>query len=100
MIRLCTPTTSLYEAHSRVNRVSRIVPLDPPSEEDDMETPAEEACRVGLANDTTRGARTWKQIENIYANESRWENLLDGIKGGWVLPLWQQPRRRWRKSKD
>lgn len=86
----------------RVNRTSRIVPLDPPTEEDDVETPAEEACREGLAKDTSRGARMWKDIINIYASESRWENLVDGIRGGKVLPAWQRPRRRWwgMKRKD
>jgi len=85
-----------------VNRTSRIVPLDPPTEEDDVETPAEEACREGLAKDPSRGARMWKDIINIYASESRWENLVDGIRGGKVLPAWERPRRRWwgMKRKD
>jgi hypothetical protein len=84
----------------RENRVSRIVSLDPPSEEDDVETPAEETCRESLVRDIDRGARTWKQVKNGYASESRWENLIKGIKGGKVLPQWQRGKRRWWKKKD
>jgi hypothetical protein len=84
----------------RVNRTSRIVPLDPPTEEDDEESPAEEACRLALAADTSRGARTWSQVQNIYSKDSRWENILDGIRGGKVYPAWSPPRRRWFKQKD
>ena len=78
-----------------MNRTSRIVPLDPPTEEDEMETPAEQACREALAKDTSRGARTWGQVQNIYASDSRWENLVKGIRGGKVLPAWARPRQRW-----
>ena len=89
-----------YTNVRRVNRISRIVPLDPPTEEDDVETPAEEACREGLARDSSRGARSWKQVDNIYASESRWQNLKDGIRGGKVLPGWERSGRRWLKRKD
>jgi len=91
-----------FHSYSRVNRTSRIVSLDPPTEEDDVETPAEEACRKGLMEDTSRGARTWKDIINIYASESRWENLVKGIRSGKVLPAWERPKRRWwgMKRKD
>lgn len=85
---------------TRVNRVSRIVPLDPPTDDDDIETPAEQACREGLARDTSRGVRTWQDIDNIYGSKSRWQNIVDGVKGGKVLPAWQQPRQRWIKRKD
>lgn len=95
------PTTGKYECTDhRVNRASRIVPLDPPTDEDDVETPAEEACRLGLAAETTRGARTWSQVQNIYSSDSRWENIVDGIRGGKVQPAWSAPRRRWFKRKD
>ena len=83
-----------------MNRTSRIVPLDPPEGDDDIETPAEEACRVSLAAETSRGTRTWSQVQNIYSNDSRWENLIDGIKGGKVYPTWEPPKRRWFKRKD
>lgn len=83
-----------------MNRVSRIVSLDPPTDEDDVETPAERACREELAKDTSRGARKWSQIDNIYASESRWKNLIEGIRGRKVLPAWERPRRKWMKRKD
>ena len=85
----------------RVNRVSRVVPLDPPEEDDDVETPAEEACRISLARDTSRGVRTWKQVNNIYSDDSRWVNLIEGIKGGKIQPAWEPTeKRRWFKRKD
>ena len=74
--------------------------MDPPTDDDDIETPAEAACREGLARDTSRGARTWKDIDNIYASESRWQNIADGMRGGKVLPAWQRPKQRWIKRKD
>jgi hypothetical protein len=89
-----------YTNARRVNRISRIVPLDPPTEEDDVETPAEEACREGLARDSSRGARSWAKVNNIYADDSRWQNLKDGILGGKVLPGWDRSGRRWVKQKD
>jgi len=69
-------------------------------EEEDVETPAEEACRECLARDTSRGARIWKQINNIYASESKWGNIVDGVWGGKVLPAWERPNRRWLKRRD
>jgi hypothetical protein len=81
----------------RVNRTSRIVPLDPPAQDEEAETFAEEACRVGLAGDISRGARTWKNIKNIYASDSRWGNFVNGVKGGFVEPRWQ---RRQMKQKE
>ena len=74
--------------------------MDPPGDEDEVETPAEEACRLALARDKSHGARTFKQIKNPYASDSRWKNLIDGILGGKVLPAWQRPKRRWWKWKD
>jgi len=107
MIHLCpfpsdlSPTHDVACTDDRVNRMSRIVPLDPPTDEDDVETPAEEACRLGLAAETTRGARTWSQVQNIYSKDSRWENILDGIWGGKVFSTWSPPRRMLRfKRKD
>jgi hypothetical protein len=76
------------------------VPIDPPTEEDDVETPAEEACREGLGKDVSRGARSWKQVNNIYAQESRWQNLKEGIKGGKILPGWERPGKQGIKRKD
>ena len=100
MIHSCKAPYDLSNAY-RVNRVSRVVPLDPPTEDDDVETPAEEACRVGLAQDTSRGARSWKQVDNIYSDESRWVNLIEGIKGGKLQPSWERsPTRGWFKRKD
>ena len=84
----------------RVNRISRIVPLDPPTGNDDDETSVEKTCRDHLVRDTTRGARIWTDIDNIYASESRWRNLVDGVKGGNVLPPWQKPSNPWIKPKD
>ena len=92
--RLIRPPTFAC-TDNRVNRVSRVVPLDPPTDEDDVETPAEEACRLGLAAETGRGARAWSQVQNIYSKDSIWENILDGIWGGKVIPAWSPPRRRW-----
>jgi hypothetical protein len=97
------PTHSCFEGSllmvDRVNRVSRIVPLLPPTEEDEVETPAEEACRLGLAAQTSRGTRTWGQVQNIYSRYSRWKNIVDGIRGGKVYPAWSS-KRKWFKRKD
>lgn len=77
------------------------MPLDPPTEEDDDETLAEEACRIGLAQDTSRGARSWNQVNNIYSDDSRWVNLIEGIRGGKIHPAWERPKTRgWFKRKD
>ena len=77
------------------------MPLDPPTDEDDDETPAEEACRIGLAQDMSRGARSWSQVNNTYSADSRWVNLIEGIRGGRIQPAWERPKRRgWFKRKD
>ena len=80
-------------------RKSRIIPLDPPMEDEEPETPREEAMRLDLVQNTERGARQWRQIDNVYASESKWRNLVDGIRGGHVEPMWERPRRRWFKRK-
>jgi hypothetical protein len=107
MTRSCTiptaPTHSCFEGFllmvDRVNRISRIVPLLPPKEEDEAETPAEEACRLGLVAQTFRGTRTGEHVQNIYSKQSIWENIVDGIWGGKVYPAWS-PKRKWLKQKD
>jgi len=68
--------------------------------DDEQETAEEERCRVALAEDTTRGARNINQVKNIYASDSRWRNIIDGIRGGRVMPAWERPRYRFFKRKD
>ena len=70
-----------------------MVPLDPPEEDDEPETAEEENCRIALAHDTTRGVRNFKQVRNIYAYDSRWRNVVEGVRGGRVLPAWERPKR-------
>lgn len=98
MIHTCTSASHISD--DRANRISRVVPLDPPVEEDDPETVAEERCRIALAQDTSRGVRTMNQVKSMYASESRWTNIIEGIRGGKVSPAWERTRRRWFKRRD
>jgi hypothetical protein len=77
-----------------------VVPLDPPGEEDEPETAEEENCRIALAQDTSRGARAFKQVRNMYAHDSRLRNVIEGVRGGKVLPAFERQRSEIFKRKD
>jgi hypothetical protein len=54
--------------------------------------------RLILVADTARGTREFRDLEKFYARESRWRNLVGGVKGGKVLPMWERPGRGWFKK--